>query len=191
MIPDFPSQKSKLLELWTEYLRYKQRERLGYLATAPHYTHHEGDQWSTKGEDGTIARSDYESIEAEFSVHVNEIPGLTTEEIARKFDGIAEELARQMSTKVLEDIQQAATRVGNAGNRRLTKDAFLEALEHLLLSFDKHGNPSRPTLLIPPELAEEVSTWEQDPDFEHRYSQIIERKREEWRDRESYRKLVD
>jgi hypothetical protein len=130
-------------------------------------------------------------MEAEFAVHINEVPRLTAEAIAQRLDGIAEELAKQMRTKALEDIRQAATRVGSAGTRRLTKDAFLEALDHLLVSFDKHGNPSRPTLLIPPELAEEVSTWEQDPDFANRYSQIIERKREEWRDRESCRKLVD
>ena len=113
MIPDFPDQKSELLQLWNDYLGYKQREHLGYLATAPRYTHHEGDQWSIKREDGTIARSDYEPIEAEFSVHIDELPRLTTEAIAQRLDGIAEELAKQMRTKALEDIRQAATRVGN------------------------------------------------------------------------------
>jgi hypothetical protein len=191
MLPDFPAQKDRLLRLWTDYLRQKEREYLGYFATAPSYVHYEGDRWGIKREDGTTSESGYESTELEFSFSIEEIPDLTPEKIRQKLDTVAEEMAKQRIKRILKDIKQAAARVGNAGNRRLTKDVYLEALNAILLSFDKKGNLNPPVLFISPEFKDDVATWEQDPEFVARRREIIERKQEEWRARESRRKLVD
>lgn len=195
MLPDFPIQKAKLLNLWTEYLRRREREYLGYLASAPSYTHHEGNRWRIEGEGGYSNESSYQLIEAEFSLQVKEIPYLTPDEIQEKLDEVAQEMAKQRHRGIIESIEAVATKVGNVGQRQLGKDAYLEALDKILLSFDDEGNPSSPVLLISPELHEaikdDVETWNQDPEFLERYAKIIQRKREEWRDRESRRKLVD
>lgn len=195
MLPDFPIQKARLLNLWTEYLRRREREYLGYLASAPSYTHHEGNRWRIEGEGGYSNESSYQLIEAEFSLQVKEIPYLTPDEIQKKLDEVAQEMAKQRHRGIIESIQAVATKVGNVGQRQLGKDAYLEALDKILLSFDDEGNPSSPVLLISPELHEaikdDMETWNQDPEFLERYAKIIQRKREEWRDRESRRKLVD
>lgn len=198
MLPDFPVQKAKLSEFWNEYLRKKHYEYLGYFANIPSHRHYEGNRWHLEREDGTVSNSEYGLIEDEFSVHIDEVPSLTPEKIAQKLDKVAEEMARQMVRHIVEDISQAAEKVGNtvdAGGRRLTKETFLEALYKMLLSFDKQGNLKPPAILIHPKLWEsiknDVTTWEEDPEFVARHEEIIVRKREIWHDRESRRKLVD
>ena len=50
-------------------------------------------------------------------------------------------------------------------------------------------------LLTHPVMAEALGKqwqeWEKDRDFMKRYNEVMTRKREQWRDRESHRKLVD
>jgi hypothetical protein len=40
-------------------------------------------------------------------------------------------------------------------------------------------------------IKDDVTSWEQDPELDARYKEIIARKKEAWRARESRRKLVD
>jgi hypothetical protein len=198
MLPDFPTQKARLLRFWTAYLRRKEREYLGYFATAPSYTHHEGDRWTIQREDGTSSESTYREIEVEMSIATDEVPNLTPDRIAKKLDSVAEKLAKQMHQGIMEGLNQAIDQAGtgvDAKGSPLTKELFLEMLDRMLLPFDKDGNLIPPTIMMHPRMwethKEEVKSWEQDPEFRARHEEIIERKREEWRDRESCRKLVD
>jgi hypothetical protein len=198
MLPDFPAQKDRLLRLWTDYLRQKEREYRGYFATIPSYSQHEGNRWGVERGNGTVSESGFKLVEAGVSVHVDEVPNLTPEKIAQKIDTTAQKMARQTVQGILEDINRAVHESGraiDAEGRRFSKESFLEALDSIVLSFDENGNPTMPTVIMHPKLWEtikdDVRTWEQDPEFVARREQIIERKREAWRDRESRRKLVD
>lgn len=198
MLPDFPVQKARLLEFWNRFFVQKHHEYLGYFSEFPSYSQHEGNRWIVEREDGTISESGYEPIEAGFSVHVDEVPNLTPEKIARKIDTAAQEMARQMVQGILEDIGHAVNesgRTADAGERPFTKELFLKGIDSIELSFDESGKPVMPTVIMHPKLWEtikdDVKIWEQDPEFKARFNQIIERKREAWRARESRRKLVD
>jgi hypothetical protein len=198
MLPDFPTQKSRLVRFWTAYLRRKEREYLGYFATAPSYTHYEGDRWSIQREDGISSESTYREIEAEMSIPTNEVPNLTPDRIAQKLDSVAEKLAKQMRQGIMEDLNQAIDQTGtrvDAEGSPPTKELFLEMLDRMLLPFDKDGNLIPPAIIMHPTMwethGEEMKNWEQDPEFRARHEEIVERKREEWRARESRRKLVD
>lgn len=198
MLPDFPVQKARLLEFWNRYFAQKHNEYLGYFSECPSYSQHEGNRWAVEREDGTTSESGYESIEAGFPVRVDEVPNLTPEKIAQKIDIAAQEMARQMVQGILEDISHAVDESGrtvDAGERPFTKELFLKGLDSIEMGFDENGNPIMPKVMMHPKLWEtikdDIKTWEQDPEFTKRFNQIIERKREAWRARESRRKLVD
>ena len=42
-----------------------------------------------------------------------------------------------------------------------------------------------------PEIANVIRKWREDPSFMAKYQELLNRKRDAWRDRESNRKLVD
>jgi len=198
MIPDFPLEKQKLEKLWNHYLEVKHQELLGFLSEIPTYQHHEGHRWQINRQDGSQHESEYQELEAGFSVSFDEVPDLTPEKIRQKLDQVAEEMARQMTQGVLSTIEQAVDAAGNkinAGGKPLSPELFLEILERLELSFDEQGNWLPPTMIVPPDFSaarkEEIKAWESDPVFRAKQEEIVIRQREEWRAREACRKLVD
>ena len=76
-------------------------------------------------------------------------------------------------------------------------DLYFKLLETVQIDFDSHGRPdiSGTQLVMHPSQAERVQSvmtqWQTDESFQRRYRETMLRKREEWRDRESNRKLVD
>jgi len=111
---------------------------------------------------------------------------------------VAASLIRQQSDHVFE----AFERVSEMGGCVLkieglpkTFDEFLGHFERFPLSFDDNGRPSRPEFLVPPGakaiFESRQREWLSMPENRKRLADVIERKREEWDDRESHRELVD
>jgi len=198
MLPDFPTQKEQLLRLLTDYHERRHQAHLGFLASIPAYRNHEGDQWSLKRADGTSDDIEYQSIEATLTLHRSEIPSMTWEDLQKKIDTVAEEMARQQSAKAFEDIRKAVDEVGNtisAEGGPVTKELFLEMLRRMWVDFDASREPILPAIVMHPNAWEAhgatMQSWGEDPDFTAQHRAIITQKREEWRVRESHRKLVD
>ena len=63
-----------------------------------------------------------------------------------------------------------------------------------LIDFDEKGNPILPTIVLHPDMMKRIegklAEWESDPELQARRKNILAKKKEEWRDRESNRKLV-
>lgn len=198
MIPDFPDEKQKLMEMWTKYLELKTQDLLGPFGRSPHFTNHEGHQWLLDREEKDDNETTYQDVSGNIFLKIDEAPELSPQKIMEKLDSAAEEMVNQMKRKILSDIQRASDEAGtsiNANGQSLTKDLFLRMLDSMLLSFDEDGKWDPPTMIMAPELWEakkdEMKAWENDPDFVSRQREIINRKREEWNVRESYRKLAD
>lgn len=198
MIPDFPVQKARLRELWTEYVDRKQQQYLGFWSTLPSRTHHEGEKWLLERADGSSDSYEYRTLEAAFSIDIEEAPILTPDKVRNKLDEIAREMARQMSQGIYQSLNETLEKYGqtiDGEGRSFNKATFLEAIEAVEFDFDENGEPAYPALLMHPELYEkikdDVQAWDQDPEFKTRHKIIMERKRIQWRDRESRRKLVD
>lgn len=100
---------------------------------------------------------------------------------------------------MLEVAREAADSVGNAVHTggELTPDKFLEVFRRIEMDFDPETLEPAPGFVwvMHPETAAtvvpKIKEWEKDPEFNAQYSAIINTKREEWRDREASRKLVD
>jgi hypothetical protein len=198
MLPDFPKEKREFEKFWNQYLVNKHRELLGFFATIPSFTIHEGHAWRLERSDGSDSEQPFEELSSEFTINKSDVPDLTPEKIREKLDAVAEDAARQMSQMIIKEIQEAADQVGNTVNAKgqpLTKELFLEMLEKIETGFDEKGEWIPPSIIMHPNAwkANEAKFrgWEQDKEFSDKQTEIINRKREAWYAREALRKLVD
>ena len=198
MIPDFSQEKEKIMQFWNKYLITKNQELLGFLGKLPAYRNHEGHQWALNRADGMEDNQPYLQIEGLMTVEISEVPSLTPDKIREKLDKIADDMARQISQGMFAEISRVTKEVGNEVNaegKPLSQDLFLQMLEKMDLDFDENGNLNPPTIVMHPDLwkakKEEIKSWETDEKFLSKQKRLIEKKKEEWRDRENNRKLVD
>jgi hypothetical protein len=105
-----------------------------------------------------------------------------------------------MHEMLLRKAGEATERVGNkvdAGGQPFSAELYFQMLETVQIDFDELGRPdiSGRRMVMHPDQAERVRAlmeqWEKDESFQQRYRDIMLKKREDWRDRESNRKLVD
>lgn len=198
MIPDFPKEKQKISSMWNQYLNSKMTELTGPMNLAQTYRHYEGNQWQLTRTDKTIDDSNYMEISSNLSIENDEIPKLTSKQIKEKLDKVAEDMASQLMQNVIGKIAQAADSVGNsinANGKPFSPELFLQLLECMDHSFAEDGTWLPPTLIVAPDFMKKnkpiIEGFENDTNFLVKRDSIINRKREEWRDREASRKLVD
>lgn len=198
MIPDFPHEKEKLMQVWNNYLEIKSRELLGFFGTLPFHMNHEGHSWAINRADGTGGNQPYKEIQGYMTVDASEIPTLTPDKIRGKLDKIAEDAAQQISQNMFSEISRATKEVGNevdAHGQPFSKELFLQILEKIEMSFDENEKLIHPVIFMHPDLwnskKDEFKAWESDELFQAKHEAIIEKKKEDWRERETRRKLVD
>lgn len=198
MIPDFPQEKEKLSQFWLKYLATKSREFLGVFGKLPIHVNREGHQWAFNRTDGPVDKTPYFEGQSKFSIDIDEVQSLTPDKIRQKLDLVAEEIARQMSKNMFNEIDRVTKEVGNevdAHGQPLNQELFLQMLEKISMDFDDNGNWIPPSIIMHPNLWEakkdEFKSWETDEEFLTKQKAIIKKKKVEWHDRENNRKLVD
>lgn len=170
-----------------------------FLANLPRYVVHEGQATILHRADATADTSTLQIADAGLSFTREEMRKLDLTEYVKKLRDVGKQLAAQEASYMFGKINEAAATVGNiadAGGKPFGKELFLEALERIEISFDPlTEEPLGPAVVIPEsrkaQFLAEMATWDDDEDFKREHDQLIARKREEWRDRESNRKLVD
>ena len=197
MFPDFLKTKEKLQKMLDYEMQKARLFHMGPLAVVPESTIFEGNKTVVVREDDSIDEENLKSIAVKLEVKFDEVEKMNHEMVLDKINRAAEEMAGKLKTLSFEQIGKAAEEVGNvasAGGKPFSIDLFFEMLEKIHIDFDEAGNPSQ--LMCPvnpqlfPSIAETISQAKADPANDRRYEAIIERKREEWRVRESNRKLV-
>ena len=197
MLPDFPKIKSRWSKIFLKFMK-EQMQRSSIMAEIKTVPHFEGDRMSTKHDDGDVDKSNYNLISTELSVKTDDIINFGFKAFVESLNKAAEELKSQQSELVFEKLSEVTTKTGNivdAGGQPISHELLLKTLETIQLDFDENGNPLMPTLVVSPQLYEKIKgkivEWENDPECQKQFDQIMNRKRKEWNDRESNRKLVD
>lgn len=197
MLPDFPQQKLKLIKLLSRRLDNKISENLGYFGTSPRYAHHEGGGWHLTRSDGSVDDSNYQTTDSIINVELKDVPDLTIEQVLQKIDRAAEEMAEKVGKATVDKIIQVTEEYGtsvDARGEKLTKERFLEMVGMIEFDFDEGGKPEV-AILVHPDTSDKIKdrmhSFEQDPDYQAQYQALMAKKRDEWHDRESSRKLVD
>jgi hypothetical protein len=104
-----------------------------------------------------------------------------------------------MVGRLLRRVGETAESIGNTIDARGTpfsQEHFFAMLDKVWIDFDEYGRPdlSSFTLVLHPDNANvftSICAWEHDRAFVARLEDVMQKKRAEWHDRESNRKLVD
>jgi hypothetical protein len=103
-----------------------------------------------------------------------------------------------MAGRLRETLRVATEEAGTAVHAEgapMSKDLWLRGMEKVELNFDRTtGLPDHVLWAGQPMIDAMGKAWEawgQDREFMRKYKQILAQKYEDWRDRESRRKLVD
>jgi hypothetical protein len=156
---------------------------------------HEGDGFSFQRHDGKIERRKFTSFEKQIAVSTQLDYGDAADSIRGQMCALATDLASHLERALFEAVDKATKEVGNqidTKGRPITLELYLDSLEMVDIDFDYFGMPQLPLLVGPGErLKAEFKRFTTSASLRARAESILIKKREEWRDRESRRRLVD
>ncbi|HEV2350394.1 MAG TPA: hypothetical protein VG028_11170 [Terriglobia bacterium] len=197
MLPDIPRTKEEILKKLQLFMHDKVQELWPLAKMIRSVTQHEGQVHSYEQEGGQIVSQGYEEFASPIEVRIDEVPTLVGKCLMEKLSAVAEDIARKQAALFYQRMTEITTAVGNsidAQGQPLSQDLFLESLARREVDFDSAGRP-KGTIVAGPLMAREfekkLAEWSQDAAFRKRHEAILSQKHEEWRDRESNRKLVD
>jgi hypothetical protein len=201
VLPDFPKLRRELEGHLMVRLIALVHQKEPILAGISGITLHEGDiiSYDQMADAGTRTVSEeFREGRSEFSVPFKDVGTLSGEKLEAKLSEIADDVARQHSQALQAKLDSVTREVGNAfdaGGAPLNKEMHLQMMERVEMNFDpKTGQPEM-TFWASRQMIEAMQAamneWKQDRDFVKRSKEIMSRKYEDWRDRESRRKLVD
>ena len=197
MLPNFPTVKKKIGDDFNKKIREK-IDNAPFISQIGRKRVHEGNILTSSSMEGYTESGEYKRISSGFSVSPDEIIEKGAKAFFSQIDKISEELIKQQSQVIFKKMDEVTERTGNIVNAKgkgISPEIILEALEKVTIDFDEFGNPLFPALILNPNdrerVKDEIPKWEADPNLRKKYLELVEKKRREWRDRESRRKLVD
>ncbi len=197
MLPDFPSIKRENREAVNRFLQAQLRQG-PLLSEIGEKTHFEGNKISSIAATGESTESTYRKLSSQYSIKREDVIAKGTMAFIENIQNVAEEMKKQKARLLFDRLNEVTAQTGNRVDAKggpFTFELFMELLGKIAIEFDDRGNPILPTLIISPEmgakLKHKLPEWDANPEYKKRFDEIIERKRKEWNDRESDRKLVD
>ena len=197
MLPDFPKIKRKWSAMFVRMVRERVHQG-SFVSQIRKVRHFEGDGMRVTDAMGETEESNYELLSGALEVNHQDLIERGPIALKEGLKKVAEELSSQQSKMIFERMNQITAKTGNivdAGGQAINPDLLLQMLERIEIDFSEDGQPRFPTLVVSPEnydkLREKMLEWEKDEHYNRKFHELIERKRQEWHDRESHRKLVD
>jgi hypothetical protein len=201
MLPDFPKSRKELSEKLRLHLRLRVQDKSPWAVLGREFTQHEGRAFSYEqiiDESKRIVETGFEEMVVPIRVEFKDIPDLVGEALLRKLDELADNIAEQTSRlgqrRLTEATRLAGTAI-DAGGQPFTQELFLQSESARDWEFDHLTGQQEGVYIAHPQTAERMHNlwqeWEKDSAFMKRVAELKARKYEEWRDRESRRKLVD
>jgi len=194
MLPDFPRAKKAVQRYFISQIDKRSKGQL--LDSFPTIRVHEGD--GTAPFNRETADKDASIIQARFEAKDEDVIRDGYRAFLSKIDATAKELETQKEKIMISAMGEAARATGNvtsAKGRPFSPRLILDALEKMDIEFDEKGKPKNLVVVVSPDIGEVISKnaayWEKDPQYAKAFSDLMEKKRKEWRDREDSRKLVD
>ena len=198
MLPDYPEFKSHFERRFATLMWQRAELQSVPLALVKGIAMHEGNGCLLIRADGSRDDTPMKSSKAEIEISDDEAIKGSASAMAGKILAAADDVASQVSRQFYKRVGDAARSVGNElplKEGKLTPQSILEMLEKLLVEFDDDGNPEWPIMVTHPtnraSTEEALKELHENPVFKHLLDNLVTRKREEHRARESNRRLVD
>lgn len=197
-LPLYPQLKMTLEKWLLQIMDRAARQELGPFGESPRFIQHEGTTHRYNTTDGQERRTDYHEGMVEFRLGRSDIASMEVDGILELVIEKGRELGVQQAQyhyQVLNSVTEETGNVVDTQGQPITLDLLFETFEKLHVSFDDHGIPRMPTIVIRPEMAPRFQQLIQeasaDEAIKGRMIEIIERKRKEWNEEQNRRKLVD
>ena len=199
MLPDFTRVKTRINQDLGRWVRQQIPIVAPLLKGVATFQQHEGKTSTIVREDGSEDPTDYQAVSGESVMNRDEMKQFDLDAIHQKLRELAIQIGEAQTQGLLKAAGKAADSVGNVirAGGELTPDKFLEVYRTVEMDFDPQTLKPTPghVWVMHPDVAAsvvpKVKEWEKNPAFKAKYEQIMVAKREEWRDREANRKLVD
>jgi hypothetical protein len=196
MLPDFPLLKDKVLKAINR-LAFAEMLSDPLLSEAHHINHHEGNRFEGFSQEGA-GEHDYHTAEHDISISTSELISDGISAIVRQVPEIAAAMANQAKKGMFSTFEKAAEVSGNVISPiegEPTPEYVLAIYEKMSLDFDTRGSPKLDSIVIVSNKPEAVRRARErmmsDPGYRRQFEELIEKKRTEWHNRESSRRLVD
>lgn len=198
MLPDYPELKRKLQADLNLELRLLVNTHAPMASRIRAYLQMEGDKFTVETTDGRLVTKPFRRMEAKFGVPSSLSSVGTHEKFLERASEAAKEIARQSEGILFSTLDEETRRVGNvldAKGKSFDPNLMWDAVQKIDLDFDERtGHPKMPTVVVHPDMlkaiAQKLPDWERDPALRKRQAEVLAKKKDEWRDRESRRKLV-
>jgi len=195
MLPDFPRIKEAAYQYFIR--KISESPSQGLLAIIPTIPMYEGDAIampdSVHGQ-----KEELQKAEARLEVNDEDLIREGIDAYLSKIATISEEFVTQKEKLLIGKMQEVTKATGNAIDARaqpLSPSLILNALEKMEIEFDENGKIKSLALVMHPDQIQEFRKkaveWEKDPEYQKKFKDLMEKKKAEWHDRESSRKLVD
>lgn len=196
MLPDFTKAKEKVHDMLMQGLSRRARAYMGPFALKE-YRIFEGRELATKTDDGKELFSKTQEISGKVPVKTEDIQSGNPQKVFDILDTIAQQMAQEQTKMMFRELGRICDETNQKidfKGARFNPDMFLQTLEKVWVDFDSDGNMKNPMFVVSPKLAdrvkEEMEKAEKNTEFKKKYDALVAKKREEWRARETSRKLV-
>jgi hypothetical protein len=201
MLPDYPATKKYLQKKFTATIR-KETKKDPFIGMIQFRESYEGNTFRFTTNDGFFQKGGYKEISTKFEISKDEIVEKGPDAYFSRVPQIAKdwiELETRLLIQKMDEVTRKTGNIVNGKSKPLSPELILDALDKVAISFDEFGNANIPALVVHPDnfekMKKEFKKYESDPLFMIKYKLlyklIIDKKRREWLDRESDRKLVD
>lgn len=198
MLPDYPEFKKECEKIVREKLDQVRDDCVAPFGPKSEAANHfEGRMFEIIRADGSGEPETYSQVEEKFFFKNGELEKLTLEQLLDKYSEVGESMGRQQFGIMMNAINNAIQGGPNeiiASQEDLIEQIFT-SLETIHLDFDDDGQPSKLQIIAAPGMAKRLreasEEIENTPKLKKRHEELLNKKREEFRDREATRKLVD
>ena len=193
MLPEFLKTKEKLQKKLNYILKQAILSHLAPIDDIPESISFEGSKTVTIYEDGSVSETDPKDIGVNLEVKLEDVETMTHEMVLEIINRFAKKIAEEQKILFYEEIGRLSDEVGNVisgdGNS-FSIDMLYQMLERIPRDFDEEGNLDELRCAVSPNLFPSIANLISQAEADPRFHALIERKKEEWRARESNRKLV-
>lgn len=196
MLPDFLKAKELVRDKLLDFFDKRVSEHSnGLIPNIPRRPLHEGAGFITKYLDGVQQDTTMRPIKSSFELKIEEIvenPALIFERI----NAMAIDVAVQQATMVTDSISEVTEKIGNVVRSagEVTPNEIFEIFEKIEIDFNSDGTARMPTIYggdkMLAGLSKAFDLIKSDPKLEQRFTDIMNKKKDEWNARENNRELV-
>jgi hypothetical protein len=197
MLPDYPELKEYFINQIDRQIRVMVEKNAPLFATIKAQRQWEGDRFAFENENGELVAKKFVTFEVEGKIPRNLSSEATQEHTKSMMDQMAKGLASQSEGLLFSTLKEVLDSTGNhidARGKEFDPWLMWNAIEKMEIDFDPSGNPILPCIVMHPDLfasiSKKIPEWEADQALQRRRNEVLDKKKEEWRDRETNRKLV-